>query len=113
MIGKRSLSSGEEHRRDAIIAFLGAGLHQPISTALAVDALGGARRAVAVSTARGASIGEWLASQTRVPRVRENAAVLAVIEMPEYQEATARAYALRHPDRHKVLNVNDLLAVLS
>jgi hypothetical protein len=98
-------------RRDVIIAFLGAGLHQPLSAALAVDALARARRTVAAHLARGASLSEWLDSQIRVPGIRENAAVLAVIEIPGHQDATAHAYALRHPERLKVLN--HLLAVLS
>jgi hypothetical protein len=109
--GQCSPPSDEEHRREAIIAFLGAGLHQPLSAALAVGALASARRAIAAHLASGTSIGEWLAGEIRVPGIRENAAVVAVIEMPGRQHATAHAYALRHPERLKVLN--DLLAVLS
>jgi hypothetical protein len=105
-----SLPLDDEQRRHAIIAFLGAGLHQPPSPALAVEALASARRAVAAHLARGTSISEWLASQIRVHGIKENAAVLAVIEIPAYQHATAHAYAQRHPDRLKALN--DLLAVL-
>jgi hypothetical protein len=109
--GKSSLPSDEEHRRDAIIAFLGAGLHHPLCTAVAVNALASARRAVAAHLARGAVIDEWLASEIEVAGVRENAAVLAVIEMPEHLYATAHAYGLRHPDRLSMLN--DLVIVLS
>jgi hypothetical protein len=111
MIGSRSVPGDPEHRRDAIVAFLGAGLAQPLSTAVAVDALASARRSVAAHLARGAPIGEWLASEIRVRGIRENAAVLAVMEIPEHQQSTAHAYVQRHPDRGKALN--DLLAVLS
>jgi hypothetical protein len=107
MTGNRSLPGDAEHRRGAIIAFLGVGL----STAVAVDALASARRSVAAHLARGASIGEWLASGIRVRGMRENAAVLAVMEIPEHQQLTAHACVQRHPDRGKALN--DLLAVLS
>jgi hypothetical protein len=111
MTGNRSLPGDAEHRRDAIVAFLGAGLGQPLSTAIAVEALASARRTVAAHLARGASIGEWLASEIRVRGMRENAAVLAVMEIPEHQQLTAHAYVQRHPDRGKALN--DLLAVLN
>lgn len=109
--GECSLPPGDKHRRDAIIAFLGAGLYQPPSRALAVDALASVRRAVAAHLTRGKPISEWLASEIRLRGIRENAAVLAVIETPGHQYPAAHAYAQRHPDRLKVLN--DLLAVLS
>jgi hypothetical protein len=60
---------------------------------------------------RGESTSEWLASEIRLRGIRENAAVLAVMEIPEYRYPAAQAYALRYPDRLKVLN--DLLAVLT
>lgn len=72
---KRSLPSSEEHRRDAIIAFLGAGLHQPVSTALARGRSGERPASFAARLARGASAGEWLASATGVAGLREHAAV--------------------------------------
>jgi hypothetical protein len=111
MADNRSVPGAAEHRRDAIIAFLGAGLSQPLSTSVAVDALASARRTVAAHLARGAPIGEWLTSEIRARGIRENAAVLAVMEIPEHQQLTAHAYVQRHPDRGKTLN--DLLAVLS
>jgi hypothetical protein len=111
MTGNRSLPADADHRRDAIIAFLGAGLGQPLSTALAVDALASARRTVATHLASGASAGEWLASEIRVRGIRENAAVLAVMEIAEHQQLIAHAYLQRHPDRGKALS--DLLAVLN
>ncbi|HLQ53435.1 MAG TPA: hypothetical protein VK162_04075, partial [Streptosporangiaceae bacterium] len=50
-----------------------------------LDALASARQAVAAHLARGASIGEWLAREIRISGVRENAAVLAGMEVPEHQ----------------------------
>jgi hypothetical protein len=49
------------------MAFLGGGPDRPVSAALAVDVLATARRAVAAHLARGASIDEWLASETWIP----------------------------------------------
>jgi hypothetical protein len=60
---------------------------------------------------RGESIGEWLNSEIRLHGIRENAAALAVMELPEYRHPTAQMYALHHPDRLKALN--DMLAVLT
>ena len=87
----------DEHRRDAVMAFLGARPDRPFSATLAVDAMASARQAVAAHLARGASIDEWLASETRIPGVRENAAVLAVMGIPEHQHPTAHETYLDLP----------------
>jgi hypothetical protein len=79
------------------MAFLGGGPDRPLSAALAVDALASARRAVAAHLAHGASIDEWLASETWIPGVRENAAVLAVMGIPEHQHPTAHETYLDLP----------------
>jgi hypothetical protein len=100
----------EERYRQAIMAFLGAGLRPPPSRALTVTALAGARRAVASHQARGESLGKWLAGEVRVRGIRENAAVLAVMELPEYRAMAAQAYARHHPGR--ITALNDLLAAL-
>ena len=100
----------EERRRAVLVAFIGAGMHSPPSTALLVTALAGARRAVAMHQARGLAIDGWLAGEVRLRGIRENAAVLAVLEIPERREETAQAYRQEHPDRAAVLN--GLLAVL-
>jgi hypothetical protein len=100
----------EERRRAALIAFLSAGMPSPPSTALLVEALAGARRTVVMHQARGLAVDHWLASEVRLRGIRENAAVLAVLEMPRRREETARAYRQQHPDRVGALN--DLLAVL-
>jgi hypothetical protein len=68
------------------------------STAVAVNALASARRAVAAHLASGAAIDEWLAREIKAG-VRENAAVLAVIEMPEHlrHRVLIRSYRCRQP----------------
>jgi hypothetical protein len=93
------------------MAFLRAGLYQPPSRALAVAVLARARRMAALHQVRGDSVSEWLASEARAGGIGDNAAALAVMELPAYRDQAAQAYALRHPDRVKVLN--DLLAVLA
>lgn len=114
MSGRRSVERGdlpaEERRRAALIAFLGAGMPSPPSTALLVEALAGARRAIAMHQARGLAIDHWLGGEVRLRGIRDNAAVLAVLEMPGRREEIARAYRRQHPDRAGALN--DLLAVL-
>jgi hypothetical protein len=101
----------EERRRAALIAFLGAGMQSPPSKALIVEVLAGARRAVALHQPYGRALDEWLAGEVRLRGIRENAAVLAVLELlPGRGEEAARAYRREHPDRAGVLG--DLLAVL-
>jgi len=98
-------------RRAALLAFLGAGLPSPPSKALIVQVLAGARRAVATYQARGLAVDQWLAGEVRLRGIRENAAVLAVLELlPGLREQTARTYRHEHPDRVGALS--DLLAVL-
>ena len=100
-----------ERRRAALIAFLGAGMGSPPSKALMVEVLAGARRAVALHQLHGRALDEWLAGEVRLRGIRENAAVLAVLELlPGRGEEAARAYRREHPDRAGVLG--DLLAVL-
>ena len=93
------------------MAFLGAGLHDRPSRAVMLSALAGARRTIALLQARGEPVADWLASETRLRGIRENAATLAVIEVQEHRHDTAQAYARDHPDRFGVLG--DLLAVLA
>jgi hypothetical protein len=100
----------EQRRSEVIMAFLGAGLHQPLSRALALSALAGARRTVASLLWRGDLVADWLATETRLRGIRENAATLAVMELRECRHGTAEAFARDHPDRLDILR--DLLAVL-
>jgi hypothetical protein len=59
----------------------------------------------------GLALDEWLAGEVRLRGIRENAAVLAVLELrPGRRAETARAYCHEHPDRAGALA--DLLAVL-
>lgn len=95
----------QEHQRThAVLAFLGAGLQQPPDRALAVTALGSARRDLAAQQASNMPIGTWLTEQVRHGGIRENAATLAVLELPEHQQQAAQAYADRHPDRIAALS---------
>jgi hypothetical protein len=94
MPGQDAPPGREERYRQAITAFAGAGLRPPPSRALAVTALAGARRSVASHQARGESLGKWLAGEVRVRGIRENAAVLAVLELPEYRAMAAQGDAL-------------------
>ena len=104
-------TSAGERRRAALIAFLGAGMSSPPSKALIVEVLAGARRAVALHQPHGRTLDEWLAGEVRLRGIRENAAVLAVLELlPGRRGEAARAYRCEHPDRAGVLG--DLLAVL-
>jgi hypothetical protein len=100
----------EDRRRAALIAFIGAGMPSSPSTALMVAALADARRAVAVHQARGLAVGQWLAGEVRLRGIRENVAVLAVLDMHGRRAEIAEAYRQQHPDRAGALN--DLLAVL-
>ena len=67
--------------------------------ALALTALGNARRDLAAQQASSQPIGPWLTEQARHGGIRENAATLAVLELPELHHQAAQAYADRHPDR--------------
>ena len=100
----------EERRQAALAAFLGSGLPTPPSTALMVQALASARRQVAAHKNHGHDLDQWLASEIRQRGIRENAAVLAVLETPAHRAETAQNYREQHPDRSASLN--DLLAVL-
>jgi hypothetical protein len=63
----------------------------PSSAALLVQALAGARRAVAAHQQRGLAVDQWLAGEGCLGGIRENAAVLAAMETPGYREESVRA----------------------
>jgi hypothetical protein len=65
-----SCAGTDERRGQAIIAFLGAGMHDAPSPALAVQALVTARRSVAACRARNESITIWLAGEIRLPGIK-------------------------------------------
>ena len=111
MTAGQAVTAGDGRRPDAILAFLGAGLFQRPSRTEAVDAIAAARRGVAACQARRAPVWQWLAGEVRLGGIRENAAVLAVLEIPDLREETGRAYAREHPDRLPALQ--SMLTVLT
>ncbi len=107
----QATTAREDRRRDAILAFLGAGLFQWPSRARAVAALAVARREVAACQARTRPVQRWLAGEVDLRGSRENAAVLAVLEIPDLRDEAAQVYAREHPDRLPALEA--MLAVLA
>jgi hypothetical protein len=107
--GERTIPIDGDCRRD--YGFLGAGLFQRPSRAQAVAALAAARREVASCRARGEAVGQWLAGEVQHRGIRENAGVLAVLEIADYRHAAAQGYLLDHPGRRQALE--GMLAVLS
>ena len=107
---ERSPSDQQERRSDAIVAFLGAGLAVSPSTALMVTTLADARRSIKASQAQSQPIDDWLAREVRLGGIRENAAVLAALEILERQVEIAEAVRRRHPDRQQQLS--ELIAVI-
>jgi hypothetical protein len=103
MTEDRAIPAGGDRGRDAIMAFMGAGLFQRPSPAQAVDALAAARCKVASCRARDESVRQWLAGEIHHRGIRENAAVLAVLEIPDLRHEAAQAYALDHPGRRPAL----------
>lgn len=98
-------------RSAALVSFLGAGMPSPPSKALIVEALARARRAVAMHRGHGLALDQWLNGEVRLRGIRENAAVLAVLELRlGRREETAQAYRHEHPDRSSALS--GLLAAL-
>jgi hypothetical protein len=85
-------------------------MHDPPPAALCVQALADARRSLSTLRTRNEPIGDWLADETRFPGIKENAATLAVLEIPEHRQEASQAYTSRHPDRLAVLH--EVLAVL-
>jgi hypothetical protein len=100
----------DEGHRQALLDFLNAAQSSPAATATMVTALAEARRAVAAHQARGLPLDDWLTSQIRLRGIRETAAVLAMLELPERRHQTAETYRHDHPDRSAVLD--RLLSVL-
>jgi len=98
-----SESGTEDLRRKALIAFLGAGMTPPPSTALLVSSLANARRSVAAHQAGGTPLDQWLEDEMHYSGIRENAAALATMELPDMRDRTASEYSRRHPDRAQQL----------
>jgi hypothetical protein len=94
----------EDRRFNALSTFLSSGMGYTLTRGQIVGALAAARRAVVVNRAHERLLKEWLQSETRVRGIRENAAVLAVMEIPEFREEVAREYLREHPERSQALD---------
>jgi hypothetical protein len=90
-------------RSEALTAFLSAGVAPRPTKALLVRALAAARRSVQELRHAGRPVADWLGTESRYGGLRENAATLAVLEIPELTAAVAADYAKRHPDRADAL----------
>jgi hypothetical protein len=99
-----------QRRRDALVAFLWSGTTGSPSPGIIVGALGEARAAVAMHQERRRPLDGWLADEVRLRGIRENAAVLAALELPEWRDRAAEIYRNEHPERREVLDA--FLAVL-
>ena len=97
-------------RRRALIAFLAAGMAPAPATAQLVSALANARRAVAANLSQGLPVGEWMQSEIRFRGIRENAAILAALEIPEMREPVATRFRQEYPERENILD--EILAYL-
>lgn len=86
-------------RSQAIAAFLSAGVAPQPAKALLVRALAEARRSVWILQHAGKPAAAWLGTESRHRGLRENAATLAVMEIPELTAEVAADYAERYPDR--------------
>jgi hypothetical protein len=108
MVVNSTLSSStpyDDDRKGAIlVGFLSAGLDPAPSRAVLVSALADARRTIAALRSRREPIDQWLASEIRFRGVRENAAVLAALEVSGEPDAIANAYRERYPQRSEQLD---------
>jgi hypothetical protein len=91
-------------RQDALIAFMGSGLAASPTKAQLVSALATARKSIAALQARHQNVDGWLSSEVRLRGIRENAATVAALEIPELRDRVATNYRREHPDRIKVLD---------
>ena len=96
-------SADDAARSQAITAFLSSGVVPEPTKALLVRALAAARRSVRELRDAGKPVAAWLGTQSRYGGLRENAATVAVLEIPELTAEVAADYAERFPDRAGVL----------
>ena len=76
-----------------------------------VERIGEARRMVAGLSACGRRLEPWLQEEMRLRGLRENAAIIAVMEVPEYRDWAAGSFIERYPEREAlVLAFADALA---
>jgi hypothetical protein len=95
----------------AIVAFLGTAADPEPTRANMVDRLANPTRTERELSGQGRQLEDWLADEMRIRGIRENAAVLAVLEVSKPGSALAQAYAERYPDR--LPELTELLAVLN
>ncbi|GIH02082.1 hypothetical protein Rhe02_01490 [Rhizocola hellebori] len=100
----------EDRRRAALMALLCAGISPPPTKAQMVEALAAARRSVASHRSRHQPLDAWLRSEEHGQGMRENAAVLAALEIPELRDEVAARYVQAHPERQ--VEIDALLEVL-
>lgn len=93
----------EDRRREVIAAFLSTGMTGAPSPTVMVTAPSNAQRAVAMHRERQLQLDGWLASEVRLPGIRENAAVLAALESSGWREQAAGIYRQEHPERREML----------
>jgi hypothetical protein len=96
--------SDEDRKRAALISFLSAGLDPAPSRAVLVSALADARRAVAALRSRREPIAQWLTNEIRFRGVRENAAILAALEVSGERDEIVDAHRKRYPQRAEQLD---------
>jgi hypothetical protein len=91
-------------RSDAIMGFLGAGMYSTPTPAAAVEALARVRSTVALLKERPDALSRWLLDEIKMRGIRENAAVLACVEMREPPLDLEGPYRQRYPDRQEQLD---------
>lgn len=93
----------ERPLRQARLALIATGADRRPEPWQVVERFAEASRAVAALRHRGLPLDGWLSEQIWTPGLRENAAVIAAMEQPEYRERIAREYIERHPDRAELV----------
>ena len=73
---------------------MGSGLASSPTKAQLVSTLAAARRSIAALRARHQNVDGWLSSEVRLRGIRENAATVAALEIPELRDRVATNYAV-------------------
>ncbi len=92
----------DDQRSAAVIALLSAGLEPAPTRASMVGALADSRREVAALQRQGHDLMPWAIAEVR--GIRENAVVVAMLEVAAYREQTAESYRRRYPERTSQLD---------
>ena len=91
--------NSERSQRRARLALFAAGMSYQPEPWQVVARMAEARRAIVELRWRGSPLDGWLGEEVRVRGLRENAAVIAAMEVPEYRERVAREYVERYSER--------------